>query len=105
VTRGQRLPSGAPNRRDCGDRRSSTEAREASAAWAACGGADTPVGRRATVDGCGRHRTGRLGTVEDITNLVLFLASDESAYCTGAEFLIDGGMQAGDLMLMPPKRS
>jgi 3alpha(or 20beta)-hydroxysteroid dehydrogenase len=33
----------------------------------------------------------RLGTVDDITGLALFLASDESAYCTGAEFIVDGG--------------
>ena len=48
---------------------------------------------------------GRIGTVDDIANLVVFLASDESAYCTGTEFLIDGGMQAGDLQLMPRPRS
>ncbi|QRG68652.1 SDR family NAD(P)-dependent oxidoreductase [Brevibacillus choshinensis] len=35
--------------------------------------------------------TGRLGTVEDVTNMVLFLASDEAAHVTGAEFVIDGG--------------
>jgi len=51
-----------------------------------------------------RLPAGRIATPEDISNLVLFLASDESAYCTGTEFLIDGGMQAGDLQLLPPPR-
>lgn len=37
----------------------------------------------------------RIGQPEDIANMVLFLASDESAYCTGAEFVVDGGMTAG----------
>ena len=35
--------------------------------------------------------SGRLGTVEDVANMVLFLASDESGHVTGAEFVIDGG--------------
>lgn len=35
--------------------------------------------------------TGRLGSVEDVSNMVLFLASDESGHVTGAEFVIDGG--------------
>ncbi len=37
----------------------------------------------------------RLGTTEDITGLVVFLASDESAYCTGSEFIVDGGATCG----------
>jgi len=38
---------------------------------------------------------GRLGKVHDVTNVVLFLASDESDYCNGAEFVVDGGFIAG----------
>jgi 3alpha(or 20beta)-hydroxysteroid dehydrogenase len=37
----------------------------------------------------------RAGTTDEVSNLVIFLASDDSTYCTGAEFLIDGGMITG----------
>lgn len=37
----------------------------------------------------------RFGTPEEVAALVAFLASDESAYCTGGEFNIDGGLLAG----------
>jgi len=37
---------------------------------------------------------GRLGQPEDIANAALFLASDESAFATGAPFVIDGGYVA-----------
>jgi 3-oxoacyl-[acyl-carrier protein] reductase len=35
---------------------------------------------------------GRVGTVEDTTSLILFLASDESSYIHGDTILIDGGL-------------
>jgi 3alpha(or 20beta)-hydroxysteroid dehydrogenase len=38
----------------------------------------------------------RIGTVDDVASMVLFLASDESSYATGAEFVVDGGASAGD---------
>ena len=37
---------------------------------------------------------GRIAEPQEVTNLVVFLASDESAYITGAEYVIDGGMTA-----------
>jgi 3alpha(or 20beta)-hydroxysteroid dehydrogenase len=32
---------------------------------------------------------------QEVANLALFLASDESSFCSGAEYLVDGGMLAG----------
>src|SRR5438105_1774439 len=37
---------------------------------------------------------GRMGTVDEVVKLVLYLASDDSAYMTGSELVIDGGALA-----------
>ncbi len=37
---------------------------------------------------------GKMGEALDIANCVLFLASEEARYITGAEFVVDGGMTA-----------
>jgi 2-keto-3-deoxy-L-fuconate dehydrogenase len=41
-----------------------------------------------------RQPMGRLGTAEEIAALALYLASDESGFVTGQEFIIDGGWTA-----------
>ena len=38
---------------------------------------------------------GRIGRPDEVAELVVWLASDASGYCTGAEFVIDGGYLAG----------
>jgi len=38
----------------------------------------------------------RLGEPEEVTKLVLFLASDDASFSTGSEFIIDGGTLAGE---------
>jgi 3alpha(or 20beta)-hydroxysteroid dehydrogenase len=37
---------------------------------------------------------GREASADEVARLALFLASDESVYCTGSEFVIDGGLTA-----------
>jgi 2-keto-3-deoxy-L-fuconate dehydrogenase len=53
---------------------------------------DYEAARRAFV---ARQPMGRLGTVEEIAALAVYLASDESGFTTGVEHVIDGGMTNG----------
>jgi len=47
---------------------------------------------QARKDFIARQPMGRLGAVEDITGILVFLASDESQFATGNMYSIDGGM-------------
>jgi 2-keto-3-deoxy-L-fuconate dehydrogenase len=47
---------------------------------------------QAKKDFIARQPMGRLGTVDDITGILVFLASDEAKFATGNMYSIDGGM-------------
>ena len=59
---------------------------------------ETTLTRRLTEDPEARarlvalHPIGRIGTPEDMAGIAVFLASDESAFATGAHFHVDGGI-------------
>ncbi|MGH9204959.1 MAG: glucose 1-dehydrogenase [Acidimicrobiales bacterium] len=68
------------------------------------GGVDTPMVSPESLPGMGAEGAGaayrrlplrRIGRPEEMASLAVFLTSEESSYCTGAEFLADGGMLAG----------
>jgi meso-butanediol dehydrogenase / (S,S)-butanediol dehydrogenase / diacetyl reductase len=41
------------------------------------------------------HPLGRIGTPEEVAELVAFLVSSRAGFCTGADYLVDGGLLAG----------
>jgi 3alpha(or 20beta)-hydroxysteroid dehydrogenase len=44
-------------------------------------------------------------TVDEIAAMILFLASDEAAFCTGGDYPIDGGHSCGSLLPGMPSRN
>ena len=56
--------------------------------------ANAPDPDQARKDFIARQPMGRLGTAEEVAALAVYLASDESAFTTGAVHVIDGAMSA-----------
>lgn len=54
---------------------------------------ENPEQRRAEL--VARQPIGRLGQPEEIARAAVYLASDDAAFVTGTEFVIDGGLTAG----------
>ncbi len=55
--------------------------------------APDPAAARKTLEGLAPLK--RMATMAEIAGLVVYLASDEAAFVTGSEYLIDGGSTAG----------
>jgi 3alpha(or 20beta)-hydroxysteroid dehydrogenase len=62
------------------------------------GGIDTPMiaGTSGDAPYYKRLPVARMGSADEVANAVLFLASDEASYITGAELAVDGGATCGD---------
>ncbi len=43
----------------------------------------------------GGYPLGRMADAGEVAEMVLFLASDESSFCTGSDFIVDGGVSTG----------
>ncbi|HEX6236202.1 MAG TPA: glucose 1-dehydrogenase [Acidimicrobiales bacterium] len=66
------------------------------------GGIDTPMlaGTDSEAPFYKRLPVARMGRAEEVARAVMFLASDEASYTTGAELAVDGGATCGDLGIM-----
>ena len=69
------------------------EAPQGVRAVAVCPGVvDTPIHTAPPESMAALHPLGRIGSVDDVASLALFLASDESSWTTGAIVSVDGGI-------------
>ena len=57
---------------------------------------DTPMAEGLNTQGYD-YPLGRMARSDEVTNLVLYLASDEASYSTGSEFIVDGGLTMGGI--------
>ncbi len=55
--------------------------------------AEDPAATRAAL--VARQPMGRLGSAEEVAKAIAYLASDDAAFVTGTELVIDGGLVAG----------
>jgi NAD(P)-dependent dehydrogenase (short-subunit alcohol dehydrogenase family) len=47
------------------------------------------------------HPIGRVGTPEDVAELIAFLASDRASFITGGEYKVDGGLLSAIAVVLP----
>jgi NAD(P)-dependent dehydrogenase (short-subunit alcohol dehydrogenase family) len=61
-----------------------------------------PGNEKEMVDQWGQSQPmGRVGRVEEVAEVVAFLASERASFCTGAEFKVDGGLMASLGVALP----
>ncbi|WP_168582716.1 SDR family NAD(P)-dependent oxidoreductase [Gephyromycinifex aptenodytis] len=58
--------------------------------------------RGALADPVSRTPLGRIGKAEELASVAAFLISDDAAYMSGAELVVDGGMTSGSLQSLKP---